>query len=328
LRGPVSLSTPRPRVLVTRCLPGPALALLSRTCRIDLNRSDRNLTSAEIRNRIGSAEGLLCLPVDRIDASILRAAPRLRGIANCAVGVDNIDLEEAKRRGILVANTPGVLTAATADLTWALLLAVTRRVVEGDRAMREGKFLGWAPAFMLGRSLGGRVLGVVGMGRIGQAVARRAPGFGVSVAYYSRSRLAPRGERGLRARYLPLARLLATSDIVTIHVPLTQRTRGMIGSRELTLMKPGSFLINTSRGEVVEEGALIKELRSGRIAGAGLDVYAREPKVPSALRRLPQVVLLPHLGSATVETREEMGRMAAENLLAILHGRRPPNLVI
>src|SRR5437867_11473017 len=165
---------PRPRVLVTRRLPGPALALLSHTCRIDLNRSDRNLTPAEIRDRIGSAEGLLCLPVNRIDASVLRAASLLRGIANYAVGVDNIDLEEAKRRGIQVTNTPGVLTAATADLTWALLLAVTRRVVEGDRAMREGKFLGWDPAFMLGRSLGGRVLGVVGMGRIGQAVARRA----------------------------------------------------------------------------------------------------------------------------------------------------------
>jgi len=318
---------PRLRVLVTQPLPGPALSRLRQSFLVDLNRSGRSLTSAEIRRRIGRAHGLLCLPSDRIDESILARAPHLKGIANCAVGVDNIDLWEAQRRGIIVTNTPGVLTAATADLTWALILAVTRRIVEGDRLVRRRQFAGWSPTLLLGRSLEGKSLGVIGMGRIGRAVASRAQAFSMKVSYCSRSPLSPREERRLGARRLPLRKLLGVADVLTIHLPSTPSTRNLIGRTELGSMKRGSFLVNTSRGDIVDESALIASLRSGHLSGAGLDVYAREPRIPAELLRMEQTVLLPHIGSASVETRIAMASLAASNLTAVLRGRRPANAI-
>ena len=315
------------RVLVTRRLPGIALSMLEGRFHVDLQRSDRSLTTGELRLRIRKAHGLLCLPSDRVDRSVLEAAPLLRAIANCAVGVDNIDLDEARRRGIGVTNTPRVLTAATADLTWALILAVTRRVVEGDRLVRAGNFAGWSPTLLLGRSLEGKVLGVVGMGRIGRAVAKRARAFSMEVVYFSRTRLRRQEETVLGAHYLPLKRLLITADVLTLHLPRTPQTKELLGFQELARMKHGAFLINTSRGDIVHEPALIGALRSGRLAGAGLDVYAREPKVPARLRRMKQVVLLPHIGSATLETREAMATTAARNLIAMLERKASPNQV-
>jgi glyoxylate reductase len=284
------------------------------------------MTRTELRRALRDAEGLLCTPVDRIDRWILRSAPRLRGIANCAVGVDNLDLEEARRLGIPVSNTPGVLSAATADLTWALILAVTRRVVEGDRLVREGRW-GWSPTFHLGHSLQGKTLGILGMGRIGREVARRAAAFSMRTIYWSRTRLPSHAEARWKARYRPLRRLLAAADVLSIHLPGTRATRGLLGAGEFAALKRGAVLINTARGEILSEAALVHALRSGRLSGAGLDVYAREPHVPRALLAMPQVVLLPHIGSATVETRQAMAMTAAVNLVAMLHGRKPPNAV-
>ena len=258
---------------------------------------------------------LVTLLTDRVDRSVLEAGKGLRIVANVAVGVDNIDIAAATRLGILVTNTPGVLTEATADLTWALILAVARRVVEGDALVRAGKFRGWNLDLLRGVDLHGKTLGIIGAGRIGKAVARRARGFGVKVLFHS------------RRSGIPLRRLLAGSDFVSIHCPLTPETHHLIGRRELGLMKRTAILVNTARGPIVDEKALIGALRRGRIAGAGLDVYEREPIVTAALRRLKNVVLLPHLGSATVETRRRMLDMAIANVRAALAGRRPPNLV-
>jgi len=258
---------------------------------------------------------LVTLLTDRVDRSILEAGKGLRIVANVAVGVDNIDVTSATRLGILVTNTPGVLTEATADLTWALILAVARRVVEGDALVRAGKFRGWNLDLLRGFDLRGKTLGIIGAGRIGKAVARRARGFGLKVLVHS------------RRSGVPLRRLLGSSDFVSIHCPLTPETHHVIGRREFGWMKRTSILINTARGPIVDEKALIEALRRGRIAGAGLDVYEREPIVPAALRRLKNVVLLPHVGSATVETRRRMVEMAVANVKAVLAGRRPPNLV-
>jgi glyoxylate reductase len=261
------------------------------------------------------SDALVTLLTDRVDRSILEAGKGLRIVANVAVGVDNIDVATATRLGILVTNTPGVLTEATADLTWALILAVARRVVEGDALVRTGRFRGWDFDLLRGMELRGKTLGIVGAGRIGRAAARRARGFGMKVLSHSRSKGV-----GLRT-------LLKNSDVVSLHVPLTPSTRHLIGAAELRLMKSTAILINTARGPIVDEKALIDALRRRRIAGAGLDVYGREPAVPAALRRLANVVLLPHLGSATVETRRRMLDMAVANVKAALAGRRPPSLV-
>lgn len=261
------------------------------------------------------SDALVTLLTDRVDRSVLEAGKKLRIVANVAVGVDNIDVAAATRRGILVTNTPGVLTEATADLAWALILAAARRVVEGDAIVRAGRFRGWDFDLLRGMELRGKTLGIVGAGRIGRAVARRALGFDMKVISHSRSEGAS------------LQSLLKSADVVSLHVPLTASTRHLIGAAELKLMKPTAILINTARGPIVHEGALVDALRRGRIAGAGLDVYEREPAVPAVLRRMTNVVLLPHLGSATVETRRRMLDMAVANVKAALAGRRPPNLV-
>jgi len=262
-----------------------------------------------------SSEALITLLTDRVDRSVLEAGKRLRIVANVAVGVDNIDVAAATKLGILVTNTPGVLTESTADLTWALILAVARRVVEGDTFLRAGRFKGWDFDLMRGLELQGKTLGIVGAGRIGKAVARRARGFGMKVLLHSRSGT------------IPLRRLLKASDVVSIHVPLSKATHHLIGASELRLMKSTAVLINTSRGPVVDEKALAGALRRRRIAGAGLDVYEREPKVYPELLKQKNVVLLPHLGSATDDTRRAMLEMAVKNVKAALGGKRPPNLV-
>lgn len=269
-------------------------------------------------------QGVIAMLTDRIDAELLDAAPTLRVVANYAVGYNNIDVATARARGIAVTNTPGVLTDATADLTWALILGITRRVGEGERLVRSGRWNGWVPTQLLGMDLRDAVLGIVGMGRIGRAVACRSQAFGMHVIFSARRPIAevPADWRAAR-----LPELLGHADVVSLHVPLGEHTRHLIGAPELALMKPTAYLINTSRGPVVDEAALADALRSGRIAGAGLDVYEEEPRVHPELLACDNALLLPHLGSATTGTRERMAMMAIDNLLAALDGRRPPNLV-
>ncbi|MDO9117967.1 MAG: D-glycerate dehydrogenase [Nitrospira sp.] len=284
-------------------------------------------TSDNQRRGFAHADAVICTLADPITDDLLAAAPRLKIVANYAVGYNNIDVAAAARRGIVVTNTPDVLTDATADLTWALILAVARRVVEGDRWARSGTWPGWAPTQMLGTDVTGKTLGIIGMGRIGQAVALRAQGFRMPVIYASR-RPCPPPSGVTTWTHRPLKEVLTQADFVSMHVPLSEATRHLIGSRELAMMQSTAFLINTSRGPVVDEAALLVALRQGTIAGAGLDVYEREPVILSGLEQLSNVVLLPHLGSATLDARLKMGMICVENIAAVLGGRAPLNPVI
>jgi glyoxylate reductase len=262
---------------------------------------------------------------EKVDAEFLDAAgPALRVVANFAVGYDNIDLAACTARGVRATNTPGVLTDATADIAWTLILACARHAIVGDRLVRSGQWRGWAPTQLLGLQLAGATLGVVGAGRIGTAVARRGLGFGMQVVYYARREM-PEIERVADARRVELAALLSSSDVVSLHVPLTPRTKHLIDRPQLDLMKRTAVLINTARGPVVNEAALVEALRERRLAGAGFDVYEHEPRLTPGLAALDNVVVLPHLGSGTVATREKMSRMTAENIIAVLEGRQPPN---
>lgn len=275
----------------------------------------------------GRADALLCLLTDRIDEEVISAGPQLRVISNCAVGHDNIDLAAATARGIVVCNTPGVLTETTADLAWALLMAAARRIAEADRFLRAGRWRSWSPQLLLGQDVYGATLGIVGLGRIGRAVARRARGFEMRLLYSDPTRQ-PEVEAELGAQRVPLDELLRESDFVTLHTPLTNETRHLIGPRQLALMKPTAVLINTSRGPVVDEAALVAALREKRLLYAGLDVFDPEPiAADHPLVALDNVVLLPHIGSATVATRTRMATMAAQNILAVLSGQRPPHPV-
>jgi len=255
------------------------------------------------------------------------AGPQLKIIANYAVGFDNIDVDAATKRGIMVSNTPGVLTDTTADLAWALILATARRVVEGDKFLRHGKFKGWKPMLLLGTDVHHATLGIIGFGNIGKAVARRAIGFDMKVIYYSAHRAPLEVEEKLDVEYRSLDDLLREADFISIHVPLTKETQHLIGERELKMMKKEAYLINTARGPIVDEKALAKALKEGWIRGAGLDVFEREPEVEPELLELDNVVLLPHLGSASYDTRAKMATMAAENVVSALNGEVPPNLV-
>ena len=313
------------KVLVTARMPVEVISLIEREHQVESYQEDPPLDRLSLLRRVADKEGLLCTITDRIDAELLDGAPSLKVIANYGVGFEHIDLAGATRRGIPVTNTPGVLTDATADLAFALILAMARRIAAGDRRVREGKFTYWAPLLFLGQEVSGKTLGLIGLGRIGQAVAQRARGFGMRVLYHSRTRLAPAAEQELQVAYALRETLLQEADFVSLHVPLTPETRHLIGRRELELMKPSAFLINTARGPVVDEAALVEALRRGQLGGAGLDVYEREPELSPGLTDLDNVVLLPHLGSATIETRTRMGLMAAENLLAGLRGECPPN---
>jgi glyoxylate reductase len=270
---------------------------------------------------LGSADALVCLLSDRIDAAALDAGPRLRVVANYAVGYDNVDLAAATARGVAVANTPDVLVEATADFTFALLLAAARRLGEGERLVRAGQWRGWAPEQLLGADVGGRTLGIVGMGRIGRAVARRARGFAMRVLY-------TRGDGGdVEATRVSLDELLAASDVVSLHCPLTPETRGLVDARALAAMKPGAILVNTARGAIVDDGALAAALEGGHLGGAGLDVFTDEPRIDPRLLVAPRVVLAPHLGSATTTARTRMAELCVTAVRDVLAGRRPSNLV-
>ncbi len=315
------------KALVTGNLPEDLIRKLSRSLAVTVHEEDRPMESDALRAALGDKHGLLCMITDPVDASLLDGAPRLEMIANFGVGYNNIDVAAATDRGIMVSNTPGVLTDATADVTMALILAVGRRLVEADRHTRQGRFRFWAPYYFLGHEVSGKTLGIVGLGRIGAAVARRAIGFDMPVLYHNRNRLSSDAERKLGVAYADLDHLLGRADFVSLHVPLLPETHHLIDARALQCMKPSACLINTSRGPVVEEAALVQALQQGRLAGAGLDVYENEPALTPGLTELDNVVLLPHVGSATYETRHRMGAMAVDNLLDGLAGRRPPNCV-
>ncbi len=317
----------KPRVLVTRRLLPEALAFLNEHAEVDGGTDPQGFSRANLKKKIGDKDGLLSLLVDRIDREIIGAAPKLRMIANCAVGVDNIDLQAARERGILVSNTPGVLTEATADLTWALILAAARMIPQADRFTRQGRFRGWELDLFLGKEVSGRRLGIIGLGRIGQAVARRGAGFGMEIVYHDPRRLPPETEAGLRAAWLPLDELLRTADIVTIHAALGPSTMHLLSADKLRLMKRDAILVNVARGPIVDEAALASALEDGKLGAAALDVYEREPEIDPRLPALDNVVLLPHIGSATRETRLAMAMMAARNLVQGLRGERPENLV-
>lgn len=314
-------------VYVTRQLPQKAIDLLKENCRaVEVNPEDRILARSELLEKVKGRDGVLCLLTDTIDDAIFRAAKGAKIFANYAVGFNNIDVQAATRHGIMITNTPGVLTDTTADMAWALIFATARRIAEGDRITRSGRFKGWGPMFLLGNDITEKTLGIVGAGRIGTAVALKSVGFNMKVLY---SDIVPNKELESKtnAKKVDLETLLRESDFVSLHVALMPETKHLIGTKELKLMKKTAYLINTSRGPVIDEKALVEALREGVIAGAGLDVYENEPELSPGLAEVENVVLAPHIASATVETRTKMALMAAENLLAGLKGERPPNLI-
>ncbi|NOZ88938.1 MAG: D-glycerate dehydrogenase [Crenarchaeota archaeon] len=325
----------KPRLFVTRRLPGPCFKRMLEEFNADVWPEWRHPPHEVLVEKAPHYDAMVSLLTDRIDCEVIVAGARgrLRIISQYAVGYDNIDVDCATRHGIYVTNTPDVLTEATAELTWALILAAARHLVKADRYVRSGEWYrsgtGWHPELFLGMELRGKTLGIIGFGRIGRAVARiGAKGFGMKVLYYSRRRAPREVEQELNARYVSLEELLRESDIVSLHVPLTPETRGMIGERELRMMKPTAILVNTARGAVVDPDALVKALREGWIAAAGLDVFHVEPLPPEhPLTKLDNVVLAPHIGSATREAREAMTCAVLENLLAFKRGEVPPNLV-
>jgi glyoxylate reductase len=317
-----------PAVLVTRGVPERVRRHLAGRCRLEVWEGEGVMPRGELLERVAGKDGLLAMLTDRIDDELLeRAGPGLRVVANFAVGFDNLDLEACTARGVLATNTPDVVTEATADLAWALLLAAARRVAEGDRFLRGLEPWIWGPEFFLGFEVHGKTLGVIGLGRIGQAVARRAAGFGMPVLYTARRRLAPEREAALGVAWRELDQLLAEADFVSIHTGLSPATHHLIGPERLARMKPTAVLVNTARGPIVDEAALAEALRAGQLGAAGLDVFEREPEVHPALLELDNVTIVPHLGTSTLETRVAMGMTAADNLLTALAGRRPPNLL-
>jgi lactate dehydrogenase-like 2-hydroxyacid dehydrogenase len=318
-----------PRVLITRRWPEPVERAMQARFETVLNEPDEPLSDAELARAMGEFDVICPSVCDRIDADILAAGDRVRLLANFGVGIDHIDVGAANARGIVVTNTPGVLTDATADIAITLLLMSARRAGEGERELRAGRWDGWRPIHMLGASLKGQTLGLVGFGRIGIATARRAlHGFSMNIAYYARRETEAAVAEELAATYYPdLAGLLAASDFVSLHVPGGSETEGLIGAEAIAAMKPGAHLINTARGSVVDHTALAAALRSGHLGGAGLDVYPAEPEVPAELLDIENVVLLPHLGSATVETRTAMGEKAMANVVAWTEGRELPDRV-
>ena len=316
----------RPTLYLSRLLPDPVMAVVRERFQLVQDPHDALPTPPVLREGLCQADAAIVTLGDRIDAKTIHAATRLKILANYAVGYNNIDLAAARQRGLIVTNTPDVLTDATADLTWALLLATARRVVEGDALVRSGGWTGWSPTQLLGAEVSGKTLGIIGMGRIGQAVAHRAVGFRMPVLYHTSRPLAT-SSLPREWEYRSLRDLLGEADVVTIHVPLTPATHHLIGARELGWMRSTAFVINTARGPLVDEEALVDALKRGIIVGAGLDVYEQEPALHSALAQLKQVVLLPHLGSATLHARVQMGLVCLENIQAVLDGCPAPNHV-
>lgn len=315
------------RILITGNLPENVILPLKEKYEMEMNQEDRPMDRQELLLRVKDKQGLLPMLSDSINEEVLNCAPHLKMIANFGVGYNNIDVRLATARGIMVSNTPGVLTDATAELAFTLMLSVSRRLVEGDRMVREGRFKFWAPMLFLGREVTGKTLGIIGMGKIGKAIAVRARAFDMKILYHNRKRINSKEEENMRVEYVDLKTLLKESDFVSLNVPLTEETKHLIGKNELSLMKSTAFLINTSRGQVIDEKALVEVLRARKIGGAGLDVYENEPSLTPGLTELDNVILLPHVGSGTLETRIKIGTLAVENLIAGLEGRTPPNFV-
>ena len=316
----------RPKVFITRPLPRAAVERIAAQCEVTVYPEDVRLPPSQLADACREVEGLVACGA-QVSAELLEQAPHLRVVCTVGVGYDNIDVAACTQRRILVTNTPGVVTEATADLCFALLMAAARRLVEADRYVREGHWQYWQWGNMWGTNPSGKTLGIYGFGRIGQAVASRASGFSMRIIYHSKDHPTPEREQELGAQYVDRETLLREADFLTLHVPHDSDTHHLIGATELAKMKPTAFLINTSRGKVVEEAALIEALQSKRIAGAALDVFEFEPKIHPSLLAMPNVVVSPHMGTATSETRLAMAMLTAENLLAALAGQRPPNLV-
>lgn len=315
------------KVYVTRVIPQEGLDVLKKEFTVEVWSKDHPIPKSELIKKVRDADAILSLLTDTIDASVMDAASRLKVISNYAVGYNNIDINAATERGIVVTNTPGVLTETTADFAWALLMAAARRIVEADRFVRAKKFTGWKPMLFLGVDVHGKTLGIIGFGRIGQAVARRARGFNMNVLYYDKIPASQQLEQELNVKRAGLQELLKKSDFITIHVDLNPETRHLINEESFKLMKPNAILINTSRGPVVSEKDLYNALKSKRILYAGLDVYEEEPKIYKGLEKLENVVLAPHIASATYETRSKMAVMAAENIVKVLKGKKPQFVV-
>jgi glyoxylate reductase len=318
----------RPRVLVTRRLPPRPMEAVSESCDVDLWEGEGAMPREELLRRVAGKVGAITLLTDKVDAEMLDAAgPELVIVANYAVGFDNIDVQACTRRGVLASNTPEVLSETTADTAWALMMAAARRVAEGDRFLRTKRPWIWEPEMMLGQDVHGKVLGIVGFGRIGQSVARRGSGFGMRVVYFDVARPPQEVERELASEFREFDDLLREADLISVHVALTPETRHLFGPDQFRTMKPTAVLVNTSRGPVIDEAALADALAAGEIFAAGLDVFENEPEVHPRLLELDNAVVIPHLGSATVETRDAMGFLAVENLVRALEGGRPPTLL-
>jgi glyoxylate reductase len=316
----------KPKVLATRPLFPGAQEILNGECEAEYWMKPERISRQELVSRIKDKEGLVCLLTEQVNLELLNAAPKLRIAANVAVGFDNIDVAACTKRGVVATNTPGVLDETTADFAWTLLMAVGRRLVEGDTLARSGNWTGWDLDQLVGTDVWGKTLGIVGFGRIGKAMARRAIGFQMKVVYADAVRAPEAIEKDLHVEYCGMASLLADADFVSVHVPLLPETRGLFDAARLYTMKPTAYLINTSRGAVVDEAALVHALETRKIAGAALDVFENEPFIHPGLKR-PNVVLAPHIASASIETRTKMACMAAENVVALVKGRRPPNVL-
>ncbi|HVA38636.1 MAG TPA: D-glycerate dehydrogenase [Candidatus Dormibacteraeota bacterium] len=317
----------RPKAFVTRVIPEAGIERLASAYDVDVNRADRPLSPTEIAERAKGCMALVTLLTDRVDGALLDICPDVRVVANVAVGYDNVDVPAATERGVWVTNTPGVLTETTADLAWTLLMATARRIGEAERYVRAGKYHGWGILMLLGGDVYGKTLGVAGFGRIGQAVARRARGFDMRILYTDAQRAPGEVEEACNAAFVDKEALLRESDFLSLHMPLLAQTRHWLGERELRSMKRTAYVVNTSRGPVIDEASLARALHEGWIAGAGLDVFEEEPKIHPDLLTCENAVLVPHIGSASVETRDRMATIAAENCIAIARGERPPTAV-
>jgi lactate dehydrogenase-like 2-hydroxyacid dehydrogenase len=318
----------KPKILVARATFDEIIASLRERFEVEHNQEhDAPWSADELRRRLADKDGALVTGSDRVDAAIADAAPKLKAVCNVAVGYNNLDLPALTERGILASNTPGVLDDTTADMAWALLLAAARRLTESERWLRAGSWKGWKNDQFLGVDVHHATLGIIGMGRIGQAMARRAKGFSMRVLYYNRNRCAAKVERETGAKYVPLDKLLKTADFVTLHLPYSKEGHHLVGAGQLALMKPTAVLVNAARGAIVDDAALVQALKERRIAGAGLDVFEGEPNFHRGFLELDNVALAPHIGSATRATRMKMNLLAVKNLVAALSGKRPPNLL-
>jgi len=315
----------KPIVTVTNIFPQVALDKLSSECDLKINRTP--LTKEELKQKISGSDAVISYLTDRIDQDIIDRGTKLKIIANYGAGFNNIDVTYASERGIWVTNTPNVLHETTADLTWAMILGAARRIVSADRYTREGKFQGWGAKLFLGGDVHEKTLGIIGLGEIGRSVARRAIGFNMRTLYYQRNRLPKEEEKKLNAEHVTFEQILRESDFLTLHVPLTEETEYMIGNDEIALMKKTAYLIHTARGKIIDDYALVAALREGRLAGAALDVYEAEPELTEGMRELDNLMILPHIGSASFETRDKMALLVADNILDALEGKTPRSLV-